>query len=344
MRQRNILLIAVVALTICASTFSFYAYQVLYSPNILIDKDPQYIHIPTGSDFSDVQNILSESKYVNDLMAFSLLSKLMKYDRLVKPGRYLLRKDMGNREAISLLRSGEQSPVRITFNNIRTLEELPEKVCRDLEINPENFTTYLEDEAVSSRYGFNRNNFLGMFIPNTYEVYWNITMDQLLDRMKKEYDAFWNENRIELSREAGLTPMEVNTLASIVKAECFHKDEAPVIAGLYINRIRSNMPLQADPTVVFANRDFAIRRVLEKHKEIDSPYNTYRYTGLPPGPINMPEIMYIDAVLNYSKHNYIYMCAREDFSDYHNFTSSYTEHLRNARSYAAALNREKIFR
>ncbi|HLF34578.1 MAG TPA: endolytic transglycosylase MltG [Cyclobacteriaceae bacterium] len=344
MKGRNILLIAVIAITISASTFSFYAYQVLYSPNILIDKEPQFIHIPTGSDFSDVQKILSESDYINDLMAFSLLSKLMKYDRLVKPGRYLLQKDMNNRAAIRLLRSGEQSPVRITFNNIRLTEELPDKICSDLEIDPEELRLFLEDSAVSARYGFNRQNFLGMFIPNTYEVYWNISKEQFLDRMKKEYDSFWNAERMDLSRKIGLTPMEVNTLASIVKAECFHKEEAPVIAGLYINRININMPLQADPTIVFANRDYSIHRVLEKHKEIDSPYNTYRYAGLPPGPINMPEIVYIDAVLNFEKHNYIYMCAREDFSDYHNFTSSYTEHLRNARSYAAALNREKIFR
>jgi UPF0755 protein len=183
-----------------------------------------------------------------------------------------------------------------------------------------------------------------MFIPNTYEVYWNITGDQLVERMKDEYDRFWNAERLGKSREAGLSPKEVTVLASIVKAECYHKEEAPVIAGLYINRLAKNIPLQADPTVVFANGDFTIRRVLEKHKEIDSPYNTYRYRGLPPGPINMPDILYLDAVLNFSRHAYIYMCARADFSDYHNFTGSYSEHLNNARAYARALNREKIYR
>ena len=273
-----------------------------------------------------------------------LLAKLMKYDEHVKPGRYKLNEDMSNINAIRLLRSGLQSPVLITFNNIRMLDEIPGKICDYIELDSAALTDFLDSPEVYNNYGFNQYNFIGMFIPNTYEVYWTITSRQFLDRMKNEYDKFWNDERMEKCSEIGFTPKEVTALASIVKAECYHKEEAPVIAGLYINRIRKNMPLQADPTIVFANKDFTIHRVLEKHKEIDSPYNTYKHTGLPPGPINMPDIIYIDAVLNYLKSDYIYMCAKADFSDYHNFTSSYAEHLRNARKYTSALNKEKIFK
>ena len=344
MRGRNISAIILIAVTISVSSFSFYIYQVIYSPNILVGRESAYLKIPTGSGFRDVQKIIAEQKIAGDMLAFSFLAKLMKYDQNVKPGRYRIVPGMSNRQLIHLLRSGNQTPVRITFNNIRLLEELPEKICRDIEIDSGNLRSFIKDPKTSEKYGFDQDNFIGMFIPNTYEVYWDITRDELLDRMKKEYDDFWNSNRLEKCREIGLTSLEVNVLASIVKAECYHKEEAPVIAGLYINRINKNMRLEADPTVVFANKDFSIRRVLDKHKEIDSPYNTYKYIGLPPGPINMPEIVYLDAVLNYTKHKYLYMCARDDFSDYHNFTSSYAEHLKNASRYSRALNREKIFK
>jgi UPF0755 protein len=344
MRSRNISAIILIAVIIGASSFSFYIYQVLYSPNILIGKEPVFLNIPTGSDFSDVQRIIAEQEIAGDEMAFSFLAKLMKYDKNVKPGRYRIDPGLNNRKLIQLLRSGQQSPVRITFNNIRLLDELPDKICRDLEMKSEDLLAYIRNPKISEKYGFDQDNFLGMFIPNTYEVYWDITKEELLERMKKEYQDFWSNGRLEKCREIGMTAREVTVLASIVKAECYHKEEAPVIAGLYINRIKKNMLLQADPTVVYANGDFTIHRVLDKHKEIDSPYNTYRYIGLPPGPINMPEILYLEAVLNYAKHEYLYMCAKDDFSDYHNFTSSYSEHIKNARRYSVALNREKIFK
>jgi UPF0755 protein len=180
-----------------------------------------------------------------------------------------------------------------------------------------------------------------MFIPNTYEVYYNITPAQLIDRMHDEYELFWNEERRKKAEAIGLTTVEVSVLASIVQAETIKRDEAPVIAGLYINRLKKGIPLQADPTLVYAVGDFTLKRVLNEHKEVDSPYNTYKYRGLPPGPINMPEITSIDAVLNYKPSNYLYMCAREDFSGYHNFTSNLAEHNRNAHRYQQALSREQ---
>ena len=344
MEGRNKAIFIVLAFIILVSSLAFYFYQVFYSPNILVGKEDGYVDIPTGSDFSNVQKIMSDQHIVNDMLSFSFLARMMKYDRYVKPGRYALRQNMSNREAILLLRSGQQTPVKITYNNIRLVDEIPDKICENIEVSPEELRSYLDSPAIYEKYGFDRENFIGMFIPNTYEVYWTIKPQQLLDRMKNEYDSFWDSDRRAKCKELGFTPMEVTTLASIVKAECAHNEEAPVIAGLYINRLKRNMALQADPTVIYANHDFTIRRVLDKHKEIDSPYNTYKYAGLPPGPINMPDIFYIDAVLNYTRSNYLYMCAREDFSEYHNFTDSYAVHLNNARKYTAALNKERIYR
>jgi UPF0755 protein len=180
-----------------------------------------------------------------------------------------------------------------------------------------------------------------MFIPNTYMVYFNVIPDDLINRFNKEYHRFWTVERLDKARSLGLTPIEVSILASIVQAEISEEEEGPIVAGLYLNRLKKDIPLQADPTLVFATGDFTIKRVLNVHKEIDSPYNTYKYTGLPPGPINMPYISSIDAVLNYKKHDYLYMCAREDFSGFHNFASTMDEHLKNARRYQRALTAEQ---
>jgi UPF0755 protein len=242
------------------------------------------------------------------------------------------------------LRSGKQEPVNITFNNVRLLEDLPPKICANIFLDPETFMTKLEDSTLRAKYGFNEYTFKCMFIPNTYEVFWTITADELVERMSYEYKQFWNDERKAKADTIGLSPIDVSILASIVQAECKMTDEAPVIAGLYLNRLKKNYLLQADPALVYASGDFTIKRVLNKHKEIDSPYNTYKYQGLPPGPINAPEIRYIDAVLNYEQHNYLYMCAKEDFSGYHNFSTNLQQHLVYARRYQRALNREGIYR
>jgi len=344
MTKRNIFIAFMVVFTISLSSFSFYIYQVINSPNILVDKEPKYLYIPTGSDFKNVQNILYQGRYVNDLVAFSFLSKIMNYDELIKPGKFLLNSNMNNRDVIRMLRAGEQVPVNITFNNVRLMEDLPAKICQDIELKPSDLQHKLEDSVTWNKYGFDGHTFKCMFIPNTYEVYWTISAEELLDRMYKEYEFFWNHSRKDMADSIGLTPNEVYILASIVKAECKKNEEAPVIAGLYINRLHRNYPLQADPTVVYANDDFSITRVLNIHKEIDSPYNTYRYRGLPPGPINMPEILFIDAVLNYERHNFLYMVAKEDFSGYHHFSNNLREHLVYAARYQRALNKQGIYR
>lgn len=321
-------------------SFGYYAYQIVYTPNVLVGKEPRPIVIPRGASFKDVQAILHKGDYTQDLISFSFVAKLMDYDEHVKPGRYVLQPNLNNIEAIRFLRAGIQEPVKVTFNNVRLIKDLSEKITRNLNMKPEEFEAALIKFAMNNRDGFNKDNVLTMFIPNTYEVYFNVSPDELITRMHSEYEKFWNEQRRQKAEAVGLTPVEVSILASIVQAESVREDEAPIIAGLYINRLKKDIPLQADPTLVFAVGDFTLKRVLNEHKEVDSPYNTYRNRGLPPGPVNMPEIFAIDAVLNHTKSNYLYMCAKEDFSGRHNFTHSYRQHTNNAMRYQAALSRE----
>lgn len=321
-------------------SFGFYAYQIVYTPNFLVGKEDRMIVIPNDADFKTVQKILHEGDYVQDLMSFAFLSRMMDYDKKVKPGRFILKANMTNLQAIRLLRLGKQEPVRITFNNVRLLRDLSEKITANLSMRSDEFEAAAVKFSMNNKYGFNKDNLMCMFIPNTYEVYYNILPDALLERMYDEYTIFWNDERKAKAAQLGLTPVEVSILASIVQAETVKQDEAPIIAGLYLNRLKQDMPLQADPTLVFASGDFTLKRVLNEHKEIDSPYNTYKYAGLPPGPINMPRVNCIDAVLNHNVNNYLYMCAKEDFSGYHNFTDNYRQQINNAKRYQRALEIE----
>jgi UPF0755 protein len=334
-------LIIFLLLSILGISFSFYAYQIVYTPNILVDKEDRLILVKDGSTFKDIQKELHDGDFVQDLVSFSFLARITGYDDQIKPGRYGLRKNMTNMEALRILRSGKQEPVRITFNNVRLVSDLAEKVSRNLELTPQEFEVKLIEFALANKDGFDKHNVIAMFIPNTYEVYYNIAPEALIKRMRNEYENFWNESRKQKAAAIGLSPVEVSVLASIVQAETVKREEAPTIASLYLNRLKQGIPLQADPTLVFAVGDFSLKRVLNEHKEIDSPYNTYRYAGLPPGPINLPEINSIDAVLNYVPSNYLYMCAKEDFSGYHNFTNDYNEHMNNAIRYQRALTIEQ---
>jgi UPF0755 protein len=321
-------------------SFGFYIYQIVYTPNVLVGKEDRVIIIPNDATFKTVQDQLHEGDYVQDLISFSFLAKLMDYDKKVKPGRYILKANMTNLEAIRTLRLGKQEPVRITFNNVRLLKDLSIKITDNLGMLPEEFEAAAVRFSMDNPYGFNKDNLLCMFVPNTYEVLYNISPDALMQRMHDEYVTFWDDERKQKATNIGLTPVEVSILASIVQAETVKQDEAPVIASLYMNRLKKSMPLQADPTLVFASGNFDLKRVLDIHKEIDSPYNTYKYAGLPPGPINMPRINCIDAVLNYTPSEYLYMCAKEDFSGYHNFTDNYKQQINNANRYQRTLSRE----
>lgn len=322
-------------------SFAFYAYQICYTPNILVGKQDRALIVPKGADFKFIQKEFHEKNIAQDLMSFSFLARIMKYRDNVKPGRYVLRAGMTNVEAIRLLRAGIQEPVKVTFNNVRLVRDLSEKITKNLNMKPEEFEAALIKFTMANKDGFTKENILSMFIPNTYEVYFNVSPDDLINRMNTEYKNFWTPDRKQKAEDIGLTPIEVSVLASIVQAESIKPDEAPIIAGLYMNRLKKGIPLQADPTLVFAVGDFTLKRVLDVHKEVDSPYNTYKNAGLPPGPINMPEINSLNAVLNYTKSDYIYMCAKEDFSGYHNFTSSYRQHMNNAIKYQNALTIEQ---
>ena len=222
---------------------------------------------------------------------------------------------------------------------INKLKELKAEKAQTQQLNER-----LMDSTWIAKYGFNNENIISMFIPNTYEVYWDIGSEELLDRMYREYQNFWDEQRLSKAEGIGLSAQEVSVLASIVNAESQKSDEFARIAGVYVNRLNRGMALQADPTLVFALGDFTIKRVLNEHKQIESPYNTYMYAGLPPGPIRAPSIAAVNAVLDYEAHNYLYFCAREDFSGYHNFATNLTQHLRNARIYQNALNKAKLYR
>jgi UPF0755 protein len=321
--------------------FTFYAYQILYTPNILVEKEDREFLVKQGDSFRAVQLSLGNQGIVNDMVSFSFLARLMNYDRRVKPGLYLLKANMTNVQAITALRAGDQVPVNVTFNNVRLIDELGPKITKNLAITPEEFMSAVKDFANDNQDGFNQQNIIGMFIPNTYQVYYDVTGPDLVARMYSEYSNFWTAERREKAKAKGMTPIEVSTLASIVQAEAWKPSEAPTIAGLYLNRLKKGIPLQADPTLVFAVGDFTLKRILNVHKEIDSPYNTYTHAGLPPGPINMPTIASLDAVLNAEEHKYLYMCAREDFSGYHNFARTLTEHNRNAARYQQALTIEQ---
>jgi UPF0755 protein len=260
----------------------------------------------------------------------------------MKTGRYAVTPGMNNIDLIKTLRRGTQEPVRITFNSVRTVEDLAERLSAQLMTDSEDLMALLGDPDYCATMGFTPQTIAAMFIPNTYEIYWNISAENLLRRMKREYDAFWTDARVLRAQRIGLSPLQISVLASIVEEESAATDEYPVIAGLYINRLHRGIPLQADPTVKFALGDVSLQRILNEHLTVDSPYNTYLHTGLPPGPLRIPSITGLDAVLNYSKHNFLYMCAREDFSGRHNFAATLAEHNRNAERYRSALNRKGI--
>ena len=230
----------------------------------------------------------------------------------------------------------------LTVGSVRTLDRMARNVARQLMIDSTEVARLMADTAYIRSIGYSKETLPALFIPNTYEVYWNLSAEELMQRMVKENKAFWNDKRMNQAKAIGLTPIEVATLASIVEEETANQNEKPMVAGLYINRLQRGMLLQADPTVKFSLQEFGLKRILYKHLEVDSPYNTYKYAGLPPGPIRVPSYQGLESVLNYTKHNYLYMCAKEDFSGTHNFAVTSAQHAANARRYQQALNRKGI--
>lgn len=344
-KSKKILIWITVVLTAVGGSVAFLFYQAVYAPNLfLAGKTIDYIYIPSNSNFDDVMKILSEKKILQSMQTFEWLAKRKNYTNKVLPGRYRINNNMSNSELINLLRSGKQEPLKLTFNNIRTKVQLAGIIGSRLEADSNRLLKLLHDSVYTNSLGFTVENIMCMFIPNTYEFYWTTSDSGFIKRMQREYENFWNENRKAKASKIGMTKTEVGILASIVDQETNMNDDKPIVAGVYINRLKKNMPLEADPTLKFALGDFSIKRILNADKQIESPYNTYKYAGLPPGPICIPSITSIDAVLNYSQHEYLFFCAREDFSGYSNFACTYEQHLVNARKYQSELNRRNIKR
>jgi UPF0755 protein len=343
-KRKKLLLVLLISSSVLAISLTFYFYQVFFSPNTLIESDQPYLlKIPSNAVYKQVASQLYTDKVINDALSFGFVAKVLGYQEAVKPGLYQVEPKMSNLELVRLLRSGRQLPVKVTFNNVRTKEDLAEKITANLEVTPDQFLALIQDSVYIRKFDFEDETIMSMFIPNTYEFWWNTSPEALFDRMYKEYETFWSEEKKQKAQALGLTQKEVSTLASIVQAESQKSDERPKISGVYLNRMKIGMPLQADPTLVYATGDFTLKRILNVHKEIESPYNTYKYAGLPPGPINLPDINSLNAVLNTEKHDYLYFCAKEDFSGYHAFASNYNDHMANARRYQNALNAAKIF-
>ncbi|HOU97816.1 MAG TPA: endolytic transglycosylase MltG [Bacteroidales bacterium] len=339
----KIIVFSLIIIILILASIAYSYYNKIYKENVRIDLKDEFVYIPTGSTYDDVVRILTKEQILNDIASFEWLAEIKKYNQNVKPGRYRIKKGMNNNELINLLRSGKQEPVRLTIRGFRNYRVLAGYISHKLEADSVSICDVFEDEMLAQKYGFNEQNFLCIIIPNTYEFFWNTSATEFIERMAKEYKTFWNNERKNKAQNIGLSQTEVAILASIIQLETNKTDEMPDIAGVYINRLKKDMRLQADPTVIFAVGDFSIRRVKQEHLEYDSPYNTYKYSGLPPGPISIAYTHSIDAVLNYKMHNFLYFCARDDFSGYHVFAKTLEEHLNNARKYQRELNKKKIF-
>ena len=297
------------------------------------DGESHSYDIYPGATTDSVLNLLRADYDISSETDLNMHMRFLVFNH-PEPGHYTFPSQIGDRELIERLKYGYQTPVRITWNNyVRTREDLAGKVTRHLMLDSITLLQYLEDDEFLAPYGLNRETSRCLFIPNTYEVYWNITPRQLFDRMLKEYNLFWNESRRAKADSIGLTPIEIAIVASIVEGESTNKRELPLIASLYLNRVRKGMPLQACPTIKYAVGDFKLKRVLYRHLAVESPYNTYKNPGLPPGPIRCPAPATIDIVLNAPKTDYLFMCASPELNNTHIFSSSYGGHAAAARQY-----------
>jgi UPF0755 protein len=324
--------ISILGLLCC---FFAIAYYIVMYPNI---RNETLLYIPTGSSYDAVLDSLHSKEILKSNKTFELIANYKNFPKKVKPGRYKITKFLNNRRLINILISGNQFPVRLSFNNCRTIENFAGKVSKALEFDSITLINCILDSIFLEENNLTQETASCIFIPNTYEIYWNVSPENFLKKMLGEYNKFWNESRQEKAANLNLSLQEVSILASIVETETNKNDEKPTIASVYLNRLKKDMSLQADPTVVFANGDFSIKRVLKYHLAIESPYNTYKNKGLPPGPIYLPSIQSIDAVLNAATTDYLYFCAKDDFSGYHVFATNFTDHQSNAKKYKVALN------
>ena len=310
----------------------------------MANKEAVTLYIPSGSTYKDVVDSLDVHNCVNNKVTFNAMAKIRNYKDNVKGGCYILKPEDNVWNVLTKLYCGNQDAIKVVINKHRTKKQLCEYIGKHLEMNGDTLLALLNNDSVCAEYGHNTKTIIGMFLQNTYEIYWNTTPEKLLNRMKKESDRFWNDDRKSKSKALKLTEDEVITLASIVEEETNKNDEKDNIASVYLNRLRKGMLLQADPTLKYAVGDFTIRRLLNKHIEAESPYNTYKHIGLPPGPICIPSATSIDAVLKNKQTEYLYFCAKADFSGRHAFATTLSQHNANAAAFHAEMNRRKIYK
>jgi UPF0755 protein len=344
---RRILLALVLLGLLGAGVFAFIVYSAFFTPNTKFDENEGYVYIPSDASFEQVKELVHP--LVENLASFETVAERKKYTANVKGGKYVLKKGMNNNDIVNVLRS-QNTPVNVSFNNQETLPSLAGRVGSQIEADSISLLRAFDDPLFLEQVELNENTKMAVYLPNSYEFFWNTSAEEFRDRMLKEYRRFWSEDRLQKAKSIGLTPLQVISLAAIVHKETAKVEERPRVAGLYLNRLERSMLLQADPTVIYAikkhtgNYDTVIKRVLYKDLELDSPYNTYRFTGIPPGPITMPDISAIDAVLNAENHDYLYMVANVENFGYHKFAESLTQHNRNKVQYVRWINERKIKR
>ncbi len=344
---KKILLGVVLIGLVIAGGFSYFVYKALLSPNTKFEEAEVSIFIPSDASMEELRAILNP--YLADMGSFELVAKQKKYSQRIKGGKYILKNKMSNNDIVNTLRS-KNIPINVSFNNQETLPKLAGRIAAQIEADSISLLNAMKDKTFQKANGFNEETALAMYIPNSYEFFWNTSGTAFRNRMLKEYKAFWTDERLSYAKEVGLSPDQVISLAAIVQKETAKVDERPRVAGLYLNRLKKNMLLQADPTIIYAikresgNYDTVIKRVLYKDLESQSPYNTYKYPGVPPGPITMPDISSIDAVLQPEKHDFYYMVVNVKDFGYHMFAKSLTQHNRNKEQYIRWINEQKIMR
>jgi len=343
---KKILVYISLVVVVGASVYGYMIYRNIFSPNTNFVEDEVFVYIPTDADYNLVLEIVSP--YVKNLEFFKMTAEKKSYNSNVKPGRFLFKRDMNNNDLVKALRNNV--PLNLAFNNQERLEDFAGRIGSQIEADSTSLMKSFTDETFLKEQNMTRENVLSLFIPNSYELFWNTSADKFRERMAKEYRKFWTPERLEKAKAQNLTPLEVSALASIVHKETVKSDERPRVAGVYLNRLNRGIKLEADPTVIFAVKknadDFtlAIKRVLYKDLETDSPFNTYKYEGLPPGPIAMPDVTALDAVLNPEKHNYIFFCASVTNFGYHEFAVTAAQHEANRQKYVAWINKQGIKR
>lgn len=344
--KKILLWIALLGLCL-AAYFAYFVYSTMFTPNTAFNNEEAYIYVPTNSSYQNVRELLMP--LLKDIDAFDALAKRKKYTTNIKAGRFVVKKDMTNNDIINSIRSNN-IPIKVSFNNQETLNNLAGRIAMQIEADSISLVLAFCNESFLKDNNFNNATALGMYVPNSYEFFWNTSAEQFRDRMLVEYNRFWNSSRLDKAKILGLSPENVITLASIVQKETAKVDERPRVAGVYLNRLKRGMSLQADPTVIFAikhktgNFDQVIKRVLFKDLELDSPYNTYKYAGIPPGLICMPDISSIDAVLNREQHKYYYFVADVKRFGYHKFARTLTQHNRNRQDYIQWISKQGVRR